>query len=248
MPDVKISELAAASSLGDLDVVPVSQGSATRKATVSQLAQAMTTSNRWTSVSGSVFTATPASTSRIAMSDTTAMKKLIPVRWVQNSVTFYGVIANVSEDSYIDVSGPPINTGINISSLQYSTPEVLGVVDIFLPGNFAVSAITNAIISLTRSSFVWNFPTAYLAYVFATTRVAGGSARITPTKNGTSMLTSNSGSGMTVGADTNRVASAFATINPAIYQVVPGNLIEIAVSNPSPTPSDLTVTLMFVIE
>lgn len=249
MTSVKISELVAVGSLVDTDVVPVSQGAVTKKATISQIAQTLATTNRWTTVPPSAYTSTPASTSRITMSDTTAMQVSRPIRWTQAGIVYYGIVRSVVANTYIDVSGPSIPTAQSITSLQFSTPEVMAVIDVFLPGTFASATRTTAIADLTRSSLHWHLTPARLVSVRCTTRVAspGSTTRINVSIGGNWALALNGFIGMTVGENTSLTESGGEGIFHPNAQANPGSRIEITVTNVSSILQDATVSLLFVV-
>ncbi len=94
--------------------------------------------SRWTEVANTRYTATPASTSSITMSDTAGMAVGLPVRYrLVDGSLLYGVIIAVAPDALISVAGAPLSA--DISRLDLGLPDQIAIIPISILGAFATN-------------------------------------------------------------------------------------------------------------
>ena len=98
--------------------------------------QMRTLTPRWKWIANEVFTATPASTSRITMSDTTQMAEGLPLRYRWNDTLYYGIITAVSANAYVDLAGAPLNASYSLQGLWVGLPEMVAIETFNLDGVF----------------------------------------------------------------------------------------------------------------
>lgn len=118
----KISALPSVSGVGTADLYVLNQGGVTSKLTHSQLLTNLRESLYWFTVDSSKYTSTPASTSRITMSDTTGINVGMPIATTASAIR-YGVVKGVSANAYIDIGGEPISG--TITALKIGRPNLI---------------------------------------------------------------------------------------------------------------------------
>jgi len=102
---------------------------------VPQMAAPTPAAGEWTQVPGTAFTATPASTSRITMSDTSMLAVGMQLKYTIATVDYYGLVNAISADAYIDVMGAPL--GGDVTALYASDQKGLSFQMFFQGANFA---------------------------------------------------------------------------------------------------------------
>lgn len=110
---------------------------------------------RWTEILSSSYTATPASTSQITMSDTSGLAIGLPLKYTYNGTTYYGIITSLATDSYIGISGAPLNLSYDLTALCVGRPEMVTQVDFFIAGTFADAADTALLAHDMNTFFKW---------------------------------------------------------------------------------------------
>lgn len=247
----KISELTAATALNTSDVLPVVQGSSTRKIDVLTLLETLQGLTRWRPIPTADYTATPASTSRITMSDTTGLRVGLPIRYTYNSVTYYGVIDAVSAGTHIDVAGATLNTGQDLTDLRVGTPEMVVQMDLFVSGTYGDG--TNDLLATDMNAYVrWQLPDAYLVKFAATHKTVDGTAqpKINVKVGGSSVSTADTNNGIQLSTAGAWVENGAIAINTTNYAINPDDAIEVActAAGTDGDAADLTVSLLFVME
>jgi hypothetical protein len=134
----------------------------------------------WTSIPSGMYSSTPSSTSRIAMSDTSLLRKGLALRyrypWTLGQDTFYGVVGDISTNSYVDIRGAPLDTDIDLTELAFS--PLVSQFDIFVPGTFADSTHADAIETKLGIKHFWYGPLSYLVSMRAKYNGGSGSPQI----------------------------------------------------------------------
>ena len=116
-------------------------------------------SSAWTTVPPTAFTATPASTSRITMSDTSMLALGMALRYSILGDNYYGVVAAISDNAYIDVMGAPLIDDVDALSWSERVEEL----DIFIAGKKFASTSTNLLKDVMKvAEKTWNLGAAYL--------------------------------------------------------------------------------------
>jgi len=126
---------------------------------VPQMAAPTPAAGEWTQVPGTAFTATPASTSRLTMSDTSALALGMALRYSILGDNYYGVVAAISDNAYIDVMGAPLIDDVDALSWSERVEEL----DIFIAGKKFASTSTNLLKDVMKvAEKTWNLGAAYL--------------------------------------------------------------------------------------
>ena len=113
----------------------------------------------WYSVDSGSFTATPASTSRLTMSDTSMLALGMALRYSILGDNYYGVVAAISDNAYIDVMGAPLIDDVDALSWSERVEEL----DIFIAGKKFASTSTNLLKDVMKvAEKTWNLGAAYL--------------------------------------------------------------------------------------
>lgn len=162
MADEKISALTAmvSTDLDSSDYFPIvdATGPTTKRTTLSSLTTYQKTAGcgRWTTLSTSVYTATPATTSQITTTDLrTTVYKGMPLKYAYGGTTYYG-IATAVEAAYIDVAGATLDTGTALTSLAYGTPEMAVTLQWYIAGDY------DAGVANLLSAYKWKQRAGYL--------------------------------------------------------------------------------------
>lgn len=208
-------------------------------------------SSGWTVVSESAYTSTPASTSRITMSDVSSLKLGAALRCKIGGVYYYGVVDDLVDDSYsgyIDVMGAPLSG--TIEELAYGKDDKLQQIEFFV-GNQSFQATSNTLLSsIMKTSFRWRQPKAFLVGFSGILSIPDATAgpRINVRVDGNNLSTESSSEGIQV---TNSwVDNSLVAINPNVYEVERDSAIELACTRVG-TAGDaahLTVSCLFVLE
>ena len=175
----------------------------------------------------------PASTSRITC-PVGDMVAGLPIRYQISGSYGYAVITDVGA-GYIDVSGPAISG--TLTGVWVGTPEMVAPVDLFLPGAFASTA--GAICSsIGLYSVKWPYADAWLVRVKTYINTVGdGLSTVNILINGTDVLS---------GAITSNGGDAGSTIT--LPEILPDIALDVDLVGTSADDTDLTVTLLFVLE
>jgi len=216
----------------------------------SQLTGVVSGDSRWTTVSAAKYTATPASTSQITMSDTSDITDEFPIRYTYNSVLYYGIVKTVTTNTSIVVGGATLATGggaNDLSKLEIGTPDMFVPVSLFCSGTYADGTTLALYPEDMRSYCRWSGSPGYLVEWACTQDGvdAGTEPVVTPRINAASCWSANavlttSGTWITamsgVGACTN------------LYDINSGELFDIAVIQAGGTgdAEDLTFDGLFV--
>ena len=203
----------------------------------------------WRPVAASAYTATPASTSRITMSDTSDLSVGQAIRYTYDGVTYYGVVAAISADAYIDVAGAPLDTGHDLTALEYAGPaHVIQIEFQIVKASFGATA-TDLLNTIMKTAFRWRLGVAYLVGFSGKLKTADGTTnpKINVTVDGDSVSTNDTNNGIQPTAswvDNSAVAISTANYGLANLSTVG---IKCTVAGGT-TGSDLTVSCVFVLE
>ena len=203
-------------------------------------------------VATSKYTATPASDSRITMSDTSDMAVGLPLRYSWGSTDFYGIVTAISTNSYIDIAGAPLVASPRptpIEELCVGTPSLVDQVDFFISGTYG-DGVADLLSSDMNTAFGWRGPTAYIVRFHARhqTDDTGTEPKINVTAGGSAYPVSTYDSNYGVQPSTTWVANSAVAINTSNYQVDSGEALEIRCTAAGGTgdAEDLTVSLTIV--
>ncbi|MHA1572382.1 MAG: hypothetical protein ACTSX8_00150, partial [Alphaproteobacteria bacterium] len=215
-----------------------------------------TAPTRWTTIVDSKYTSAPASTSRITMSDTGDFLVGYPARWTQSAVAYYSVVVNLSANSWIDLSGPPLITTATITLLEVGVPEQVIIRDYQVSGTYADATDPNLLDSPEglRNPEYWQKSEAYLVAIRAMHRTddSGANPNVTASIAGDTLVhKANANTGPTVSTSFPTITTPDININSTKYKVEWGDEIEVAVTKDAGGNSDaanLSVWFTFVVK
>lgn len=101
-------------NMPDADITPVDTNDAR-----------LSDARRWLAVATSKYTAAPASSSTITMSNTSDMYVGAPLRYSDSGGPWYAVVTAVTSNTSITIAGAPLDTGDDITALHVGTPEMV---------------------------------------------------------------------------------------------------------------------------
>lgn len=222
---------------------------ALKVATISNLAEAM----RWKKVVTTKYTAIPASTSSITMSDTGDMAVGLPVRYTYNGSTYYGIVSAVSASASITVNGAPLNTAHALTALEVGTPEMVKQVDFHIEADYDGTA-QNILATIGKKSYKWFGGDAYLVAFSAAHATAdtGATQPYLNVKIGGSLVSTNAtNNGLQLSGTANTwVNNSAVAISASNYDISHGDAVEIActVIGTNGDADNLSVSCLFVYE
>lgn len=249
----QIKDLTQQTSPATADRLPIQEasGDLTKHATLADLFDAARDRARWLPIDASRYTATPASTSRITMSDTSGLSVGLPIRYTYGGTTYYGRIKTVSTNAHIDVQGAPLDTGQDLTALEVGRPELVVVRRWTIPGTYA-DGVADLLAADANEADEWEHPTGHLVHARAWHKTADSSTT-EPTVNvkvgGSRVLTGNGGAGIAMGGAEAWQDNGDVAIDTATYQVARDDALEVECSSAGGTgdASDLTVLAVFVV-
>lgn len=202
----------------------------------------------WSVIEAAKYTATPASTSRITMTDTSDMAVGLPLKYTYNGTTYWGRVDAISVNSYIDIRGAALNTGQDLTELAVGSPSRLVMLDLFVSGTYGDGA-DNALLANDMNTYLqWNGPAACLVGLWATQKTvdAGAEPEVLLRINGTDVAASN----IALSTGGVWVALGAVAVSTAAYDVQTGESIEVAckVAGGTGDASDLTMAALFVLQ
>lgn len=206
---------------------------------------------RWGQVDTDRYTATPASTSRITCSNTADFAVGIPLKYTYGSVSYYGIVKAISEGSYIDVIGAPLNTGSDLQALYVGTPEAVCQIDFFITGTYG-DGTADLLSADMATYFKWQGPKGYLVAFSAAQETAdtGAEPKINVKVNTAAVSTADTNKGIQLSTSGTWVDNGDVSINTSNYDINRGEAIEIACTEAGGTgdAENLTVSCIFVME
>jgi hypothetical protein len=248
----KISALPSSGAISDADVLPIVQSTTTNKVTVGSLYDYVSTQSSWRLVSAAKYTATPTSTTRLAMSDTSVVAVGLPLRYtITGSATVrYGVISALSANSYIDVAG--VSLSADLTSLYVGQADHVHTVTLSLPGLYAASSTSTKLASIGKTFWknLWRSVALCQFYVYQSISDGGANQPNVNLMNaGTEACSENTNNGPIVPAAGTPGANAGATIVAAQQILARGTSLEVKVTAGSTGDAqNLTVIAVFVTE
>lgn len=228
MADSKISDLSAATTLAGTELMEIVQSSSNKKLTLDNLGN-LGGYKRWTLIGTSKYTATPASTSRVTMSDTSDMYVGAPLKYTYNSSTYYGIVSAISANSYIDIKGAALNTGQNLTALSVGRPEMAVQVNLFVPSTYATS--TQDLLANKANAYCkWRMGAAYLVAFSGAQKTADSTSnpKVNVKVNGNAVSTADSNNGIQLSTAGTWVDNSAIAINTSNYAIANGDAIEVA--------------------
>jgi len=206
----------------------------------------------WTLMATSKYTAEPASTSTITMSDTSDMVVGRAIKYAYGGTTYYGMVTAITTNTNITLAGAPLVTGggSNLTALYLGAPEKLVQMSLFVSGTFADATNDDLLKSDMKSPKKWVGPSAYLVRFSATTAVADTGANqpeVNVSVDGSSVC--NNANHLTLTGQWAYPATVV-DIATANYEIGWGDEIEVECKNTGSNADaeDLTVECSIVLE
>jgi hypothetical protein len=206
----------------------------------------------WTEISASDYTATPASTSTVTMTDTSALAVGYPVKYTYSGSTYYGIVTAISANALLTIAGAPLNTGADISALYVGRPERVVQRTMVVDTAFGDAVQDMSAVTLHRGR--WELADAYLVTFAATSGYVDTGAsqpKVNVKLGGNLVSTNDTNKGVTLsgtpGTFTENSAVAVSTTN---YDLTRGDAIDVRCTEAG-TNGDaecLCVEMTFVLE
>ena len=254
--DDYVLDLDAVTSINSTDKFYTIQGVTEKYVTAEDIAQyAISEAEElpWTEVDTDNYTALPASTSTITMSDTSDFDVGYPVKYEYSGSTYYGIVTAVSANALITIAGATLNGGVSLTALYAGRPERVIQKTLFV-GTDAFAAEQDVFASVTKEYQRWELADAYLVSFAGTLGVAdtGASQPKVNVKVGGSLVgTQDSDDGITLSATPGGwTASTAVAIDTTHYKIERGDAIDIRCTEAG-TNGDadcLSLNLIFVLE
>lgn len=210
--------------------------------------EAVAAPEKWFAVDSDSWTATPLSTSRLTMSDTSLLSKGLPIRYTIGDTYYYGVVDDISDDVYIDVRGAPLSG--DLTALDYADSLRAVQMDFFIAGATLDSTSADLLASVMLTAVRWDLGTAYLVGFSGELETADGTAdpKVNIEVDGDKVSDNDSSNG--IQPTDSRIENPLVAIAVANYKVEYKDTIELpcTVAATDGDASDLTVSCLFVME
>jgi len=207
----------------------------------------------WLEVDTGSYTALPASTSTITMSDTSDFNVGYGVKYVYGGVTYYGVVTAVTTNTLLTIAGAPLDTGTALTALYAGGPERV-IVQRFFVGTDAFATTQDVFEDVTYERFRWEHGTAFLVTFAGTLGVVDTGAsqpKLNIKVNSHAVSTADSGNGIQMsGTEGTWTANSAVAIDTSYYDINRTEPIDIQVTAAG-TNGDadcLSMSLTFVLE
>jgi hypothetical protein len=214
----------------------------------------------WSTISTGSYTATPASTSQINMSDTTGFKVGLGVRYTYGGSTYYGQVETVSANTNITVHGAPLDVGQDLTALELASQAMVEKVEIPIEGNYLApwhtvdaEASKDIIAEVARKYKAWRHGPAHMVDMAVTQRNADTTSQpyFNIKINGVLALADNTNKGPQVSATPGTWTRAAHGFTAGSVDIAKGQAFEV-LCTPGATltgnAADVSVELTFVLE
>jgi hypothetical protein len=206
------------------------------------------TISRWYLVATSKYTAAPASTSQLTMSDTSDMRIGGPLRYDIGGTTYYGVITALVANTSITIAGAPLSGAV--SNLKVSPMDVIEV-DFFISGTYGAS-VQNLLQPVMKQYYLWRFSEARLvkfSMVHNTADTGANQPKLNVKVNANAVSTNDGNNGVQLSAAGTWVDNSAVAIDTTNYITTNGLAVEVALTvvGTNKDSSDLTVSCVFVV-
>jgi len=207
--------------------------------------------NIWQVVPDSDYTATPASASRITMSNTDGLRVGLPIRYVYDGVTHWAVIEDISTDAYIDIAGSALSVADDITQLAVGPASNVVHMGVFVGGEYG-DGTGDLLLADMNTYLRWKLGRAYLVQFEFTHATADttGNPKVNVRVGGDLVGTDDSNNGVELGVAGTWVSSGLIAINQTNYLINRNEAIEVActVAGTAGDAADLSGNLVFVLE
>lgn len=207
--------------------------------------------DNWRVIAGTAFTATPASTSTLTMSDTSAVYVGDGIKYTDGRGTYYAIVTAVSANTSITIAGAAFDTGSDVTALYVGNNKIIQM-DFFDSGTYGDGA--NDLLAADMNTYSkWQGRKAYLVSFSAVHKTADTGAaqpKINVKVNAAAVSTNDTNNGVQLSTAGTWVDNSAVAINTSNYDINRGEAIEITctAAGTNGDASDLTVSLVFVQE
>ena len=254
--DDYVLDLDAVTSINSTDKFYTIQGVTEKYVTADDIAQyAISEAEElpWTEVDTDNYTALPASTSTITMSDTSDFDVGYPVKYTYSGTTYYGIVTAVSANAQITIAGATLNGGVALTALYAGRPERVIQKNLFV-GTDAFNDVQDAFSEVTYEYQRWEAADAYLVSFAGTLGVADTGAsqpKVNVKVDDNLVGTQDTNKGITLSATPGGwTANTAIQISATNYKIERGDAIDIRCTEAG-TNGDadcLSLNLIFVLE
>ena len=221
---------------------------------VKQAVNALSPATGWTTIGTGKYTATPASTSVLTMSDTSDMSVGLAIRYVDARGTHRAVIDAISANTNITIDGAPFSTSDDLTVLSLGEPEKVIQTIIDVPGAYADAADTDLNDGNDGKKHVWGLGKAYcvhfqMLHALADTGANQPRGNVRLAGNTTSVCTANTNAGLTLSTTQTFVETGI-DIDVAEYEINRGDKITLTTDDNGSNndAEDLSAFVTFVLE
>lgn len=247
-------ETLAQAALADTDKLLVSQGGIEKYTTLTALADYIageSTDPEWTTISGTKYTATPASTSTITFSDTSDLAVGRPVRYTYGGTTYYGIITAIATNSLLTIAGAPLDVGQDLTALEIGTSGQVVIMDLQVAGTYA-DGVEDILAGTANRYIRWRKSAAYLVALSATHKTADTGAaqpKLNVKVAGNLVSTEDSSAGLQLSTSGAWVNGSAVAISAANYAVAFNDALELRVTaaGTNGNAANLSASLVFVV-
>ncbi|MFA5458176.1 MAG: hypothetical protein WC261_11170 [Synergistaceae bacterium] len=206
--------------------------------------------DNWQLVSASTYTATPASTSTLAMSDTSSVHLGDAIKYTDGRGTYFAIVTAVTTNTSITIAGAALDTGSDVTSLYVGNNKVIQL-DFFVSGTYA-DGTGDLLAADMNTYFKWQGRKAYLVAFSAVHKTVDTTTnpKINVNVNSAAVSTADSNNGVQLSTAGTWVDNSAIAVNTSNYDINRGEAVEISCTAAGATgdASDLTVSCVFVQE
>jgi hypothetical protein len=209
-----------------------------------------TSTDGWVTIDSSKYTATPSSTSQIAMSDTSDVSIGNGIKYTDSRGTYYAIVTAISANTSITIAGATLSTGADLTELNVGTDKTVQL-DFVVPGAYGDGA-NDLLANDANTYFKWKANKAYLVDFSGVHGTADGTAnpKVNIKIDSSLVSTNDSNNGIQLSTAGTWVDNSAVAISTTNYEIDRGDSIEVActVAGTDGDAQDLTVSLAFVKE
>lgn len=234
-----------------LTATTVAAGAVTADSVESAEAVDAPAASPWVTIAASRYTATPASSSQITMSDTDGLAVGLPVRYEYDGGTYYGIITALVADTSITIAGAPLDTEEDLTSLAVGPATHVRQVEYQIAGTYGDD--TADLLATDMAAYSrWRGPAARLvavSAVHATADTGANQPKVNVKVGGDAVLTQDTAAGITLSTAGTWVNGSAVAIDPDAAVLADGDAIEIActAAGSNSDAEDLTVQVVIVL-
>lgn len=250
----KISALTQATSAASGDEFVMVQSGTTKRVAASVLTSDIAKFDElFNEVDSSKYTATPASTTQLNMSDTSDMYVGRPIRYTYSGTVYYGIVTTVNPSTHITIAGCTLNTGADLTKLEVGRKDAVVQMPFFIAGPYGNGTDTTLLASDMNAYVRWKESDAYLVQFEVTHKTADTGAsqpKVQAYVGGSAVGTENSNAGPVVhNTPGTWTTNSAVEINATNYSIFYNDAIEIGVTAGSNSnAADLSGNLIFVLK